>query len=130
PLARGLHRAARRPHRAAGAGAGRARGAAGGGYFRRERAGCGWLRPHRRALTRGSIDVKLSNKTRQAVVQSRRALQLLAALLVLLAAWLAWTGWQQMQDGTRRNQLATTRDALAQSTGRALQSELARLEER
>ncbi|MBJ6985738.1 phosphomannomutase/phosphoglucomutase [Luteimonas sp. MC1750] len=74
--------------------------------------------------------MKLSNKTRQAVVQSRRALQLLAALLVLLAAWLAWTGWQQMQDGTRRSQLATTRDALAQSTGRALQAELARLEER
>ncbi|MBD7987637.1 phosphomannomutase/phosphoglucomutase [Luteimonas sp. Sa2BVA3] len=74
--------------------------------------------------------MKLSNKTRQAVLQSRRALQLLAALLVLLAAWLAWTGWQQMQDGARRDQLGITRDALAQATTRALQNELQRFDER
>ena len=74
--------------------------------------------------------MKLSNKTRQAVQQSRRALQLLAVLLVLLAGWLAWTGWRQMEDGSRRDQLGITRDALAQATTRSLQSELQRFEER
>ena len=74
--------------------------------------------------------MKVSNKTRQAVLQSARALQLMGVLLVLLAAWLAWTGWQQMQDGSRRGALGSARDTLAQTTTAALQAELRRFEER
>src|SRR5690606_40843073 len=76
------------------------------------------------------MDLKASNTTRQLVVHGRPWLLLLAAGAVLLALWLAWTGWQQMQDGTRRDQLSVNRDALAQSTARSLGNELERMAER
>ncbi|MEN1961180.1 phosphomannomutase/phosphoglucomutase [Luteimonas sp. MJ246] len=76
------------------------------------------------------MDLKVSNKTRQAVAHARPLLLLLAAIVVLLALWLAWTGWRQMQDQTRRDSLAVNRDAVAQSVARSLGTELDRLEQR
>ncbi|MGY0613055.1 phosphomannomutase/phosphoglucomutase [Luteimonas sp. A501] len=76
------------------------------------------------------MDLKVSNKARQAVAQARPLLLLLAGLVVVLALWLAWTGWRQMQDQARRDSLAVNRDAVAQSVARSLQTELERLEER
>ncbi|MEN1971801.1 phosphomannomutase/phosphoglucomutase [Luteimonas sp. MJ204] len=76
------------------------------------------------------MDLKVSNKARQAVMQARPLLLLLAGLVVVLALWLAWTGWRQMQDQARRDSLAVNRDAVAQAVARSLQTELDRLEER
>ena len=70
------------------------------------------------------MDVNRTDKTRQLVAHGRPGLLLAAAGAVLLALWLAWTGWQQMQDGTRRDSLAITRDAVAQSAARSLGAEL------
>src|SRR5690606_21960677 len=76
------------------------------------------------------MDLKGSNKARQAVMQARPLLLLLAGLVVVLARWLAWTGWRQMQDQARRDSLAVNRDAVAQAVARSLRTELDRLEER
>ncbi|HET8817970.1 MAG TPA: phosphomannomutase/phosphoglucomutase [Xanthomonadaceae bacterium] len=52
--------------------------------------------------------------------QVRRALPLLAALLLLLAAWLAWSGWRQQQDSAGGVALQQARDATVQQTAAVL----------
>ncbi|KAG1546977.1 hypothetical protein G6F50_013581 [Rhizopus delemar] len=72
PWPRGLHHRAGRSHRSAGGGADCPRQPAGGGYFHRQRAGNGWIRPYRGALT-GDIDERHRGRTAGTVVGTQRA---------------------------------------------------------
>src|SRR5690606_25132759 len=76
------------------------------------------------------MGLKASNRTRQAVAQARTGLLVLGVGVVLLALWLGWTGWRQMQDATRRDDLARQRDHVVDAVGRALAGERQRLGER
>ena len=50
----------------------------------------------------------------------RRALPLLAAMLILLAAWMAWGGWRQQQDSAGSQALQQARDTAVQQTAAVL----------